>query len=70
MVASEVESIRFGRSAISAVRANPGSDRDVNVRQLAGGMRIDQAAKNDQLSGRDQNQNQHGGEVQSFHESL
>jgi len=33
-------------------------------------MRINQAAKNDQLSARNQYQNQHGGEVETFHESL
>lgn len=50
--------------------ANASSDRDINRRQLAGGMRIDQTGENDQLQASDQDQNQHGGEVQPFDESL
>lgn len=70
MVASEVESIRFGWSSIATMGANTSTDRDINVRRLAGGMRIDQTAENDQLNASDQDQNQHGGEVQPFDESL
>lgn len=70
VVACEIEGIRFRGCSITAVRTNPGSDRDVNVRQLAGRVRIDQTGENDQLQASDQDQNQHGREVKPFNESL